>query len=98
LQKQDGALRGASPNELATFSLAILNVNVSARILQAAILELAVHVDAIVQNHVLILKDLVLMSVHRFTRAACRYEKFNASRRRKYGQGSWRWVYPLGAP
>ncbi len=98
LQKQDGALRGASPNELATFSLAILNVNVSARILQAAILELAVHVDAIVQNHVLILEDLVLMSVHRFTRAACRYEKFNASRRRKYGQGSRRWVYPLGAP
>ena len=63
-------MRGASPNELATLSLAILNVNVSARILQAAILELTIYVDAIVQNHVLILEDLVLMSVHRFTRAA----------------------------
>jgi hypothetical protein len=70
LQKQDGTLRGASPNELATLSLAILNVNVSARILQAAVLELAIYVDAIVQYHVLILEDLVLMSVHRFTWAA----------------------------
>jgi hypothetical protein len=48
LQKQDGALRRASPDQLATFTLAILNVNVPARILQAAILELAIHVDAIV--------------------------------------------------
>jgi hypothetical protein len=30
LQKQDRALRGASPDELATFALAILNVDVSA--------------------------------------------------------------------
>ena len=72
LQKQDGALGGASPNELATLTLAILNVNVPPRILQAAILKLAIHVDAIVQNHMLIFEDLVLMSVHRFTRAECR--------------------------
>jgi hypothetical protein len=52
---------------LATFALAILNVDVSTRILQAAILEFAIHVDALVQNYVLILEDLVLMSVHRFT-------------------------------
>ncbi len=88
LQKKDRALSGASPNELATFTLAILNVNVPARILQAAILELAIHVDAIVQNHMLILEDLVLMSVHRFTRAECRCEKFDLSRRRKQRRGS----------
>jgi hypothetical protein len=79
LQKQDGSLRSTSPDELATFALAILNVNVPTRILQAAILELAIHVDALVQNHVLILEDLVLMSVHRFTRSACRCEKFPVS-------------------
>jgi hypothetical protein len=69
LQKQNGALRRASPDELATFALAILHVNVSAGILQAAILELAIHVNAIVQYHVLIFEDFVLMSIHRFTRA-----------------------------
>jgi hypothetical protein len=74
LQKQDGALCGAPPDELATFSLAVLNVNVPARILQAAILELAINIDAIVQNHVLIFEDLVLIAVHRFTGAACRCE------------------------
>lgn len=68
LQKQDGALRGASPDELATFTLAILNINITARILQAAILELAIYVDAVIQNYMLILENLVLMSVHRFTR------------------------------
>jgi hypothetical protein len=61
-------LRGASPDELAAFALTILNVNVSARVLQAAVLEFAANVDAIVQNHVLIFEYLVLMSVHRFAR------------------------------
>jgi hypothetical protein len=98
LQKQDGALRGATPDELATFALAILNVNVPARILQAAILELAIHVDAIVQNHVLILKDLVLVSVHRFTRATCGYEKLLVSLRRTNRRGNGRWAHPMGAP
>src|SRR5208282_3791707 len=87
LQKQDRALRRATPNELATLTLAILNVNVAARILQAAILKLAIHVDAIIQNHMLVFEDLVLMSVHRFTRAECRYEKLDVSPRRKPGRG-----------
>jgi hypothetical protein len=64
-------LRGAPPDELATFTLAILDVNVSARILQAAILELAVDVDAIVQNHMLVLENLVFISIHRLTLAKC---------------------------
>ena len=98
LQEQDGALRGPSPNELATFSLAILNVNVPARILQAAILKLAIHIDAFVQNYVLILEDLVLISVHRFTRAACRRDNLRVSRRRKHGRGSWRYAYRLQTP
>jgi hypothetical protein len=67
LKKQNSALRGASPDELATFSLAILHVDVPARILQTAILELTIHVDAIVQNHVLTLKHLVFVSIHRVT-------------------------------
>lgn len=92
LKKQDGALRGPSPNELATFSLAILDVNVPARILQAAILKLAIHIDAFVQNYVLILKDLVLISVHRFTRAACWRDNFRVFRRRKHGRGTGRWA------
>ncbi len=62
-------MRRASPDELATFSLAILHVNVAAGIFQAAILEFAIHVNAIVKYHVLILEDFVLMSIHRFTRA-----------------------------
>jgi hypothetical protein len=48
LQQQYGALGGASPDKLATFTLTILDVDVAARILQAAILELAIHIDAIV--------------------------------------------------
>jgi hypothetical protein len=70
LQQQDGALRGAPPDELATFSLAILDVNIAARVLQAAILELAVHIDAVVQDHVLILERLALMSIHSFSLTA----------------------------
>jgi len=50
---------------LATFTLAILNVDVAPGILQAAILELAIYVDAVVQNHMLILEDFALVSVHR---------------------------------
>jgi hypothetical protein len=53
---------------LAAFALAILNVNVPSRILQAAILELAIYIDALVQNHVLILEDLALVSVHSHSR------------------------------
>ena len=86
LQKQDGALRGASPYKLATFTLAILHINVAARIFQAAILELAIHVDAIVQHHMLILKCLVLISIHRFTRATGRFKKSHAFPRSQFHQ------------
>jgi hypothetical protein len=48
LQEHNGALRGASPDKLAAFALAILDVNVTARVLQAAILELAIYVDTVV--------------------------------------------------
>ena len=97
LQKQDGALGGASPDELTTFSLAILHVNVSARVLQAATLELAIHVDAIVQNHVLILENFVLVSVHRFTQAARRKGKSGLSPRRPYGRGEPALGSPAGS-
>jgi len=82
---------------LAAFALAILHVNVPAGILQAAILEFAIYVYAIVQNHMLIFEDLVLMSVHRFTRAACRYDKLLVSPHRKCGIASQRWAHPMGA-
>ena len=88
LQKKDGALRGASPDKLATFALAILHVNVSARILQAAIRELAIHVDAVVQDDMLIFEGLVFKSIHRFTRAACGYDDFCLSRRRQRRRGN----------
>ena len=67
LQQQNGALRRSPPNKLATFTLAILHVNVTARILQAAILECAVYEHALIENHVLILEDLAFMSVHNLT-------------------------------
>jgi hypothetical protein len=87
LQKHDRALGGSTPDELATFTLAILHINISARILQAAILELAINVDAVVQYHVLIFEHLVLISIHRFTGPACRNEKLKFSRRRQHGRG-----------
>jgi hypothetical protein len=64
-------LGGASPYQLAAFALAILHVNVPAGILQTTVLELAVYIDALVQNHMLILENLVLVSIHRFTWTAC---------------------------
>lgn len=98
LQKQDGALRRASPDKLATFALAILHVNIPAGILQAAILEFAIYIDTFVQNHVLILEDLVLIPIHRFTRAACRRKESYAFRRRNRGRGSREVAHPLEAP
>jgi hypothetical protein len=40
----------APPDELATLALAVLDVNVTPRIFQAAIFESAIDVNAIVQN------------------------------------------------
>jgi hypothetical protein len=61
-------LRGAPPNELAALPLAILNIYIPSGILQAAILEFAIDIDTVVQNHVLILEGLILISIHRVTR------------------------------
>ena len=67
LQQHDGALRCSAPNQLATFTLTVLDVNVSARILQAAVLKRAIYEHPLIKNHVLILEDLVLMSIHDVT-------------------------------
>src|SRR5215472_15281645 len=52
LQQKDGALRGATPDQLAAIALAILNVDVTATVFQTAILKDAINEDALVQNHV----------------------------------------------
>jgi hypothetical protein len=64
LQQKNSPLGGATPNQLAAFSLAILDVNVSARILQATMLELTINEDAVIEDDVLIFKRLVLSSIH----------------------------------
>jgi hypothetical protein len=61
-------LRRASPDKLAAFALAVLHVNIAAGILQTAVLELAVHVNTVIQNHVLVLKCLILKAIHEPTR------------------------------
>jgi hypothetical protein len=70
LQQKDGTLRGATPDELATVALAVLDVDVTAAVLQTAILEDAINKDAFVQNHVLVLEGLTVVSIH-FMSAAC---------------------------
>jgi hypothetical protein len=64
LQQQDRALGGSPPYKLATFTLAVLHVDVAAGVLQAAILERAIYEYTLIQNQVLILEDLVFMSIH----------------------------------
>jgi hypothetical protein len=64
LEKKDGALSGAAPDELASVALASLNVNIAAAVLQAAILEHAVDKNAFVQNNILVLKGLAFVSGH----------------------------------
>jgi len=61
-------LRRCTPDELATFALAILYVDVSAGILQAAILESAVDEDPVVKNQVLVFEDRVFVSSHQKSR------------------------------
>lgn len=65
LQEEDRALGGAAPDELAAFTLAVLDVNVSARVFQAAILEDTVDENSIVQHQVLVFKRLAFEAVHR---------------------------------
>ena len=68
LQQHDRPLCRCPPNELATFSLAVLHVDVSPGIFQAAILKGAVDEDPIIQDQVLVLEDRVLVSSHENTR------------------------------
>ena len=68
LQQHYRALCRCSPDKLATFSLTVLDINISTRVFQTAILELTVYVNAIVQNNVLTLENLVLVPIHNLTR------------------------------
>jgi len=64
LKKEDGPLGRSSPNKLAAFSLAVLHVNISAGVFQTAILEHTVDINAVIQNHMLVFKRLVLEAIH----------------------------------
>jgi hypothetical protein len=64
LEKKNGALRGAAPDQLAAFSLAVLYVDVASGILQTAILKRAVDEHAVVEDQVLVFEDLPFVSVH----------------------------------
>ena len=68
LQQHHGPLRRGAPDELATLTLTVLHVNVTARILQAAILERAVDKHPVVKHQVLVLEDFVFVSSHQKTR------------------------------
>jgi hypothetical protein len=56
------------PDELATFSLTVLHVDVAAGIFEAAILKGAVDENPIIQDQVLVLENLVFVSSHEKTR------------------------------
>ena len=70
---------GAPPDELATVALAVLDVNVAATVLKAAVLEDAVDKDPLVQNDVLVLERLGIVTCHgRPLRAAVRRRRHGA--------------------
>ncbi len=64
LEENHSALGRATPNELAPLPLTVLDVDVPAGILQAAIAEGAIDKDALVHDEVLTLKNLSLESIH----------------------------------
>ena len=68
LQQHYGPLRRCPPDELATFSLTVLHVDVAAGVFEAAILEGAVDENPIIQDQVLVLENLVFVSSHVKTR------------------------------
>jgi hypothetical protein len=68
LQQHYGPLRRCPPDELATFSLTVLHVDVAAGVFQAAILKGAVDENPIIQDQVLVLENLVFVSSHEKTR------------------------------
>ncbi len=61
-------MRGTSPDQLASLTLAVLDEDIAAGILHAAILKLAVHENPVIQNDVLTLKGLVFIPIHKFAR------------------------------
>ena len=67
LEQEDGALCSSPPDKLAPLSLAILHVDVSARILQATVLEGAVYEYPLIKDHMLVLEDIILVSIHGIT-------------------------------
>lgn len=77
-------MRGTSPDQLAALTLAVLDEDIAAGIFHAAILELAVHENPVIQNDVLTLKGLVFIPIHKFARKvpprAC-YERAHRPRR-----------------
>ena len=83
-------MRRSTPDKLTAFALAILHVHIAAGIFQAAIFEFAVHVDAFIQNDVLILERLIFKSIHRFTQAVRGFEIFSLSLRRHRRRGNRR--------
>ena len=68
LQQHDRALCRCPPDELATFSLAVLHVDVSPGIFQAAILKSAVDENSLIQDQVLIFEYYVFVSGHEKSR------------------------------
>ena len=65
LQQEDSSLRCPAPNQLATLALAVLDVYIAPRILQAAVLEDAVDKHTLVKNDVLIFKCSIFESSHK---------------------------------
>jgi hypothetical protein len=68
LKQHHRTLRRTTPDELATLALTVLYVDVTAGVLQAAILEGAVDEDPVVKNQVLVFEDFVFVSSHQRTR------------------------------
>jgi len=85
LKQHYRTLRRATPDELATLTLAVLYVDVAAGVLQAAILEGTVDEDPLVKNQVLVLEELIFVSSHQRTRlplpCSCRKLTVNVIRR-----------------
>jgi hypothetical protein len=64
LQQENSPLGGASPYKLAPFSLAVLDINVASRILQAAIFERTIDKNSVIKDEMLIFKRLFSESIH----------------------------------
>jgi hypothetical protein len=65
LEQDHGSLGRPAPHQLAAVALAILYINVPAGILQAAVFELAVDENSVVEDQMLAFEGLVFVSGHR---------------------------------